>query len=158
MTQTGEIEAQNTEVHPALELWAEPRPRLTLKYLHGVIQSLQVEQQNISARVDELANWLEGEPWQNDHNRQLTPPNPQPKEALLLELQEAARIAEEISAHAAAREVAAHAIDESPPSLPDQPIEPAAEPEQTPIFVSRAERHRKPKKRSIWSKLFRNSR
>jgi hypothetical protein len=151
MAQSGTTEQQHSEASPAGEQWAtvqrldrlatkgelaaplahrdesRSHPRLTLKYLHGMIQSLQQEQQNMSTRMDELVNWLETAPWNNEHPSRTVQPKSQPKDALLLELQEAARIAEEIAAHAAAQEVAVHDMQPGKQNLPLQPAHIAAD-------------------------------
>jgi|GEM_PF-6615612 len=103
--------------------------------------------------------------------RPSSPENPPSLESILKELQEAARIADEIAEHAAEQAAAA---DKRPPDsredVPGQPgqnlpireaadVNPASAPPppsyayDAPILIPRAERHGK-RKRSFWSRLF----
>lgn len=173
MTEVDSLADKDVEDLPSEALAVSPsaitrRPKLTLTYLNNIIQSIQEEQRNLSLRVDELMNALEDAPWKDYGTPQQASSSAQSNETLLLELQEAARIAEEIATHAAAQEVAVHAAQvdsdraSSPPAqsanesepTENQPIKPAVEPEPPAILVSRAERHKRPQRRSLWSKLF----
>ncbi len=180
MTQVGVMETEPLENQPLREAGesagtsAKPQ-KLTLKYLLGLIQTLQEDQQILSARVDELTKLLHHANKRNEdsaktewavavipdaagHERPLrtSADQMQPNGSMLLELQKASRIAEEIAQHAAVEVRPAPAAAASEASAGT--LMPGNEPKPVPDFytvtVSRAERHQRPKKRSFWSKLF----
>lgn len=183
MQSAGIMEEERAKIQPyGIGVETEPpvnRPKLTLKYLQGLIETLQEDHHKLSERVDELSKLLENEKntreshgsfqWSvavipaaaASEGRLQSGADPIAMDSILLELQEAARIADEITEHAAAasasRPVPIHPgpADGTTTAAASDAAAPTMQPPGfSPIMTSRAERHQKRKPPSFWSKLF----